>query len=242
MRRNRRGHMVAGALVFLLLLLSPWGGATIQARGDGEASPGKSAQGVTVEQVMLNMRDRVEAIRTFRGVMEAEVLLGEGPVTQEYRVWYGTGNRSRLEWTSPDGSAMTRVCDGTTTWFHVAGENKLYVQKTLEGDLVLELFEMLRDPRAHHRVTYIGTGQSGGRKTHLLKVEPRDVITNARTTWHVDGETWFLLATESDVDGIHNRVNFRNPEFNPDLDPSTFEFVPPEGVQIIDFDAIPPGS
>lgn len=239
MKKNTCVHAVAGALFSLLLLLSPYGGSEIQAKGNGEEPPARPSANVTVEEIVLNMKNSVEGIATFRGIMEAEVLLAEGPVTQEYRIWYGSGNRSRLEWTSPDGGAMTRVCDGITTWFHVAVENKLYVQKTLEGDLVLELFEMLRDPRAHHDIAYIGAGHSGGRKSHLLKVEPRNIRTNARTTWHVDGATWFLLATESDVDGIHNRVNFRDSEFNPDLDPSTFEFMPPEGVQVIDFDAIP---
>lgn len=239
-RMKKSNHAITMAkTLFLVVVLLVFAGRHCIAEEQIDRGTEVPCDGISVEEILDNMKEAVGRITTFRGLMEVEVVLQDEPLLQQYRMWYAEGDRSRLEWNDAQGSAIIKTCDGTVTWFYIEDEQKAFVQKTTAGDGVLDLFRVMRDPHRYHRFTCKGVDVIRERSVYVLALEPRDYRTNSRTAWYVDAETWFLLGTRSDTDGIINRVSFKDAEINPPLDPSIFTFVPPEGVQVIDFDTVP---
>jgi len=155
--------------------------------------------------------------------------------TAEGEAWFMHPGKMRWEYQSPDRHII--ITDGETLWIHRPGENQV-----VKGDAA----------------TYFGDGKGAGFLANFrLVTEAFDVRLEGQTEDHwrlklVPYETHYELSAiylhvnkltthieHVITENVHNDttvISFENLRFEPEMDPSLFEFTIPEGTDVIHMD------
>ncbi len=136
-----------------------------------------------------------------------------------------------------DSEDQLLVNDGTTLWRYNKLDNQVLIdyakteeQQGLFNDFLYELHDKFFGEILEER-----TDQ--GKKTYVIKLVPKTSTDSYFTfikLWVVD-KSWRITRVVY-VDYNENQTEFaiEKMEFNPTLPDSTFRFIPPEGVEVID--------
>jgi len=155
----------------------------------------------------------------------------------------GTG---RLCQRAPDRFAMrfqdpaedAVVVDGTSVWLYYPSTDprqvlKLPMQELPGGFDFHRAF--LQDPATKYEVTYEGRETVAGHPTHRLALRPRDPAAYQQAqVWIDEGEPVLRQARVTEENGSVRTVTLTGVEFGVEAPAGFFEFIPPEGAQVIE--------
>ncbi|WP_456468403.1 outer membrane lipoprotein-sorting protein [Archaeoglobus sp.] len=84
----------------------------------------------------------------------------------------------------------------------------------------------------NYNIRLLGEESVDNRECYVIEAEPKSG--GAKMRMWVDREFWYPMRTEMSIEGITTVVEYRNVSFNSGLDDNLFEYIPPEGVKIVE--------
>lgn len=132
------------------------------------------------------------------------------------------------------------VRNGDEMWFYHFKENVysyVDVSKLSTAEQASRpMLETIKGMLTNVDITYLGSGEMAGRKSHELKFTPKEgredaIFMPGDTTLSVDSETWYPLKLEIQGEDFSVKIEYSEIEFNPDFPPDIFTFEPPEGAK-----------
>jgi outer membrane lipoprotein carrier protein len=132
------------------------------------------------------------------------------------------------------------VADGSTLWAYVPSSVPDQVMKmpynmTSAGS-VDPADQFLKSPRTRFTVTASGTATVGGRPTHVVTLVPKRANNQLRSAkvWIDDSDSSIRQFDIESPSGLRRRVVITRFTANPAVAATSFRFVPPKGVKIVD--------
>jgi outer membrane lipoprotein carrier protein len=180
-----------------------------------------------------------KSIRTMRGSFEqtlrnqltGSVMTARGDFEQELP------DRISVRFTEPKGDRI--IVNGETAWLYLPSTNpgQAYKVPAAAGGGSLNLTEQfLTSPGTRFRMTSAGTATIGDRPTHAITLVPKTPIAefSQAIVW-IDDETGLIRQFEiNEPSGLIRRIRLIEAKVNAAVDPASFSFTPPKGVQVID--------
>ena len=178
-------------------------------------------------------------IKTIRGSFEQTL---RNPLTNS--VMNARGNfeqqlpdRIAVTFTDPKGDRI--VVNGTTAWLYLPSTNpgQAYKVPAAAGGGSLNLTEQfLKSPAARFTMTSGGVATIGDRATHAVNLVPKSPIAEfTRATVWIEDATGLIRQFEiTEPSGLVRRIRLIDAQVNATVDPKSFTFTPPKGVQVID--------
>lgn len=180
-----------------------------------------------------------KSIRTMRGTFEqtlrnqltGSTMTARGDFAQHFP------DRIAVLFTEPRGDRI--IVNGATAWLYLPSTNpgQAYKVPAAAGGGSLNLTEQfLTAPAARFRMASAGTARIGERPTHAVTLVPRTPIGEfSKAIVWIDDETGLIRQFEiTEPSGLIRRIRLIDARVNAAIDPRSFSFTPPKGVQVID--------
>ena len=169
--------------------------------------------------------------QTLRNPLTSSVMTARGDFEQQLP------DRISVEFTDPKGDRI--VVNGTTAWLYLPSTNpgQVYKVPAAAGGGSLNLTEQfLKAPAARFTMTSGGTATISDRPTHAVNLVPKTPIAEfTRATVWIEDATGLIRQFEiTEPSGLVRRIRLIDAQVNATVDPASFTFTPPKGVQVID--------
>ena len=184
---------------------------------------------VTAYKTIRTMRGSFE--QTLRNQLTGSVMTARGDFEQQLP------DRISVRFTDPKGDRI--VVNGTTAWLYLPSTNpgQVYKVPAAAGGGSLNLTEQfLKAPAARFTMTSVGPATVGDRATHAVTLVPKTPIPEftQATVW-IEDTTGLIRQFEiTERSGLVRRIRLLDARVNAAVDPASFSFTPPKGVQIVD--------
>jgi len=191
------------------------------------------------EAVARRVQARYDAIADLRAdfVQSTESVVmsaGPGAATEASRGRVLFSKPGRMRWTYVEPKESLVVSDGSVLWLHEKGSGqatRLPVSREYLAGAALQFLLGEGDLLAAFEVSPV----SCGAQSVELKLRPREPASYERLGLTADAETGLVTATSIvDVFGNRTRIEFENVTLDVEPPPGSFDFAPPEGVEVID--------
>lgn len=197
--------------------------------------PGRAMSAI---EVMERAQERFARYRTFSARIHKEFHWAalDRSSSREGRMYLRRPDEFRVE--MEDGSLV--VADGEAIWTYTP-RNEQAIVSPYQADLQTP-WEILMDYSGRFRPIATEQAELDGRSCHLLIMEPYAETTQVvqLKVW-IDRRRWYLRRVEQfETNGNVTTYTLRGVETDRRLDDSLFEFVVPEGTDIIDRRPAPP--
>jgi outer membrane lipoprotein carrier protein len=157
-------------------------------------------------------------------------------------------NRLSVKFTEPAGDRI--VADGTWLWVYAPSATPGQVIKMPlagnednEAAAVDFVREFTENPRARFNVSAGPADTAEGHKAHVLVLVPKKPGQYTKATVWVDDDDGIVRQFEVvDGTGSTRRIRFTKLAFNVPVDKSQFTYTPPNGVKVVDRQAMLNGS
>ena len=169
--------------------------------------------------------------QTLRNPLTSSVMTARGDFEQQLP------DRISVKFTDPKGDRI--VVNGTTAWLYLPSTNpgQVYKVPAAAGGGSLNLTEQfLKAPAARFTMTSGGTATISDRPTHAVNLVPKTPIAEfTRATVWIEDATGLIRQFEiTEPSGLVRRIRLIDAQVNATVDPASFTFTPPKGVQVID--------
>ncbi|HEV7594389.1 MAG TPA: outer membrane lipoprotein carrier protein LolA [Gemmatimonadaceae bacterium] len=163
------------------------------------------------------------------------------PLTGNTQTTKGVILRRKPNLLSIDFESGDRVAaDGSTLWFYLPSSTPGQVIKMpYSGDNAITVDpanQFLNSPRTRFTVTSAGSASLAGRATHavtLIPKRPNPAFTSAKV-WIDDNDSSIRQFDLETANGLRRHVVITSFTANPDLSKSSFRFLVPKGVKVVD--------
>jgi outer membrane lipoprotein carrier protein len=193
----------------------------------------------TADAVIDRAVNAYKSIRTMRGSFEQTL---RNPLTSSVMTARGEfqqqlPDRISVTFTDPKGDRI--VVNGTTAWLYLPSTNpgQAYKVPAAAGGGSLNLTEQfLKTPAARFTMTSGGAATIGDRATHAVTLVPKTPIAEftQATVWIDDASGLIRQFEITESSGLVRRIRLIDAHVNAAVDPASFTFTPPKGVQVID--------
>ena len=193
----------------------------------------------TPDAVIARAVSAYKSIRTLRGSFEQTL---RNPLTGSMMTARGDfeqqlPDRISVRFTEPRGDRI--IVNGETAWLYLPSTNpgQAYKVPAAAGGGSLNITEQfLTSPATRFRMTSAGTAMIGDRATHAITLAPKTPMPefSQAIVW-IDDETGLIRQFEiNEPSGLIRRIRLIEATVNAAVDPASFSFTPPKGVQVID--------
>jgi len=169
--------------------------------------------------------------QTLRNGLTGSVMTARGDFEQQLP------DRIAVRFTEPKGDRI--IVNGATAWLYLPSTNpgQAYKVPAAAGGGSLNLTDQfLTAPAARFRMTSAGTAMIGDRATHAVTLVPKTPMGefSQAIVW-IDDATGLIRQFEiTEPSGLIRRIRLTDARVNAAIDPASFTFTPPRGVQVID--------
>ncbi len=178
-------------------------------------------------------------IRTIRGSFEQTL---RNPLTNSVMTARGDFEQQlpdRISVTFSDPKGDRIVVNGTTAWLYLPSTNpgQAYKMPAAAGGGSLNLTEQfLKSPATRFTMTSAGSATIGDRATQAVTLVPKTKIAEftQATVWIDDANGLIRQFEITEPSGLVRRIRLIDARLNAAVDPKSFTFTPPKGVQVID--------
>ncbi len=188
------------------------------------------------EQVVEEFESKMSEIDGYQATMVVTTEINNQTTEMRADVWARTStNEMRQEILAPSDRAGSRVVsNGSMMWMYNAKRDRatrMEVPDTGNANMVPQVSRLVEK----YDIYSNGTVDLNGTETHKLTLVPNESaetpLSGTITMW-VDSERMFPLKMKMDFAEISSTVRYQNLTLNPEFEPGTFEFEPPEGVEV----------
>lgn len=148
-------------------------------------------------------------------------------------------NRLAIRFRQPDGGAI--ISDGTVLWIYLPSSSPGQVMKrpaTDRSSVPIDFSgQFLEAPRAKYDIAPAGTKTVEGHAAHGFKLTPKAGTSSPFTTanvWVDDDDSLIREFEVTETTGVTRHIRITSLESNPAVDRSSFTFIPPSGVKVVD--------
>lgn len=193
----------------------------------------------TAEAVIDRAVTAYKSIKTMRGTFEQSL---RNPLTGSTMTARGDfeqqlPDRISVRFTNPSGDRI--VVNGATAWLYLPSTNpgQAYKVPAAAGGGSLNITEQfLTSPATRFNMTSAGTATVSERPTHAVTLVPKTAggdFTQA-TVWIDDANGLIRQFEITEPSGLVRRIRLIDARVNATVDPKSFSFTPPKGVQVVD--------
>ena len=188
------------------------------------------------EQIVERFEERMESVDGYSATVSTSATFNNQSVRTTSKVWARTGTGAfRQEIVAPESRAGSRtVSNGTVLWTYNAEANtatRVDVPETNSSTLLPQVGRLAE----RYDIYANGTVDLNGTEAYKLTLVPNasaELSMSGTLTMWVDTETLFPRKLSMDFAELSSTVRYSNVTLNPEFEPGTFEFTPPEGVEI----------
>jgi outer membrane lipoprotein carrier protein len=209
-----------------------------------------SAGAQSVDDILTHARAAYKDVNTVRASFEQTLTSGLTGDTSLARgdMLQLRPNRLSVKFTEPAGDRI--VADGTWLWVYApsATPNQVVKMPLAGGDdnesaAVDFVREFIESPRTRFEVSPGAADTSLGHKAHILVLVPKKPGQYTKATVWIDDDDGVVRQFEVvDGTGSTRRIRFTKLAFNVPVDKSAFSYTPPNGVKVVDRQAMLNGS
>jgi outer membrane lipoprotein carrier protein len=186
----------------------------------------------TASEIVKNIQENYN--RTNDAVIEFSetVVLPLSKLTQTTSgtLYLKKGNRYRIE--TKDKIFVT---DGKTSWAYTPSTKQVVIDNFRDDKNTVSPEKFLLSVPSNYYVVLISSNVSNTDTTYTLRLTPKNDNSFIRSIKLVVGGNWTVRSAEvSDMNDAQYTYTVKDLKLNTGLPDSKFEFVPPEGAQIID--------
>ena len=133
-------------------------------------------------------------------------------------------------------SNQTIVTDGVTTWVHNRSERQVIINDFVEDESAFSLTQFLGSFSDDYRATYQGSELLDGTGHERLRLHPVDDFAAFRQVdlWIRDNDGLVTRLIAVDLNDVRMVFELSSIEVDPVLDPDSFSFQIPDGVEQVD--------
>ena len=198
-------------------------------------------KGPTVKQIYENFRKVYLSSKNFQADFEEVTYLGGRKSTAKGRLIFARPNLLRKEYFDPkDPSKLAQliILDGKTAWSYTPWLGQVTKQEMRGGKELLpgvgETFEKLLE---RYEVKLVPDEAANKKGVYKAEIRPKPELGGSKEyleVW-IDGKLWVpvQIAYHNPENKTTTIITFKNIKIDQKLDPSTFKFTPPEGVEVI---------
>lgn len=182
------------------------------------------------------IQERYETLTAFNARFQQRLTHGATKEVEERTGAIAFQQPGLIRWTTETPSPEILIVGEETVWNYIVDEETVYtydVEEVLGSKTMLRFISGQAKLDEEFLVEELGTGADGLTELLLIPREPEPSLVEA-TVW-VDPELNLLKRLLiKDFYGNENDVELSQIVLNPELDPLTFTFMPPEGVEVED--------
>jgi outer membrane lipoprotein carrier protein len=185
------------------------------------------------EELLEKVRKKYDTIADAQLKFSQRVTFGVSKIEQKTNgtLFLKKQNMYRLELND-----QTIVTNGKTVWSHSVSNNQVLIDNFKVDERSLTPERILTGAPADFSATVIGSEKSGKTDVVVLKLVPKEEgsIVKSLKLW-VDESTWLIKNVEVvDVNGKETEYMVNELHVNVGLKDSRFNYVIPEGVEVVD--------
>ena len=198
-------------------------------------SSGLSAQdlGRTVEEVTENMREAFKESTTLRATFIQTVKFGFTNIEQTFA---GTLSLRKPKKYRIESEHQTIITDGTTVWLYSPVNRQLVIDHFKENANSVSPENFLTTLPSTYYISLLAREDSSGRSLLVLRMVPKDDRSFIQSVklW-IDEKKWEVHKIQVvDANETETTYVLKNGQTNVRLDDALFDFVPPDGTEIVD--------
>lgn len=190
------------------------------------------AQAQSAGQVLQRLKKKYDTVNALRAEFTQTLSSNYGGGASAFSgVVVLKGNQYRVE-----TSTQTLVSDGKVTWIYSPAEKQVLVNTAVEDETTFSLNDFFLTYDEKYQAVSSQATRLNGQKHARLKLQPKskDSFFREVTIYVRDSDTVVTRLEVLDVNDTKMVFNLKNIQLNPSVQPSTFTFTPPQGVEIID--------
>ena len=197
---------------------------------------------LNADEIAEKMQEKQANIEDISATVHITTSMNDKVQEMEYQMIQKNPNKMRSVVVMPEEMAgQTTVSDGVTMWMYEPAANKVTIIEMPETPDASEMdySNFIGSILNESHVLMEGTDELDGRDTYILTLEPKeneslDVSLPDMKVW-VDKETWTPLKIEMGIeDEYQSVIEYRNFEVNTGISDEEFEFIIPEGAEVVD--------
>lgn len=189
--------------------------------------------GNDAEEIVEQLQKKYEGIRDAAIVFTQTIRFGVTKAEQTFRgtLYMKKGNRYRVEL-----DERTIVTDGKTVWSYSAVNNQVLIDRYKEDANSISPDKMLVNIPDTYTASFLGEENLGKRRTKIVKLLPKKTRSGIKSmkVW-IDDDQWLMRKVQI-IDVSDNETTYlvETFTFNKGLSDSTFQFIPPDGADVVD--------
>ena len=153
---------------------------------------------------------------------------------QKGKVHLRKPRQMRWEFSGPDAPIV--VSDGERIWIYTPAYQQVIETEDLNssGGGIVQLLDNLAEIDEHFEITLLEKNDGGLKKSHEIELVPKQEAPYKRVRLSVTRKKYALeRVIVVDLMDNETELSFSQVKFNLDFPDTTFQFEPPEGVQVI---------
>jgi outer membrane lipoprotein-sorting protein len=190
------------------------------------------AQSAVGEGIIKKVQAKIQSIPALTLRFSAQIPLEGDVLAEEGRISFAQGGRFRME-----SAGQILVCDGNTLWAYAPADSQVIIFTAGAGGTpFFTPQQLLFEYPDKYEVQSVENVQYRGLACHLLTMIPRDITDpiDQMKVWVDRRESLTRRLEIRDMTGASSSFSFEDIEIRQNLPDSTFQFVLPPSVKVID--------
>lgn len=188
---------------------------------------------MTVEEIVKTTQEKYESVDDFKATMITITNVQGAEERDEIDISIKKPNKSK--WVDEKRGTI-RVTNGEVLWKYDAKKSEA-IKTLLEGSGDMPDFDydqLISSLLINNDVTLVGEEKLGGMSCYVIEASPKKETYLTRQRIWIDKKYWFPVKIEIDFGDFKSSVEYTNVSINSGISDDEFEFVPPEGVKIVE--------
>jgi len=188
---------------------------------------------MTVEEIAKHTQEKYENVDDFKATMITTTNVGGAEERDEMDISVKKPNKSK--WVDKKRGTII-VTNGEVLWEYDAKKNEAIKTSVVSSENMpdLDYGQLISGLLINNDVTLIGEEKLGDMSCYVIEASPKKETYLTRQTIWVDKKYWFPIRFETDFGDFKSSVEYTNISINSGISDVEFEFVPPEGVKIVE--------
>lgn len=188
----------------------------------------------TVDSGLAELQAYLESVHSLRADFEQLMLDADRQVTQRSAGSFRLKRPGRFRWDYSEPFEQMIVADGSRLWIYDADLEQVTVRQL--GDSLANTPATLLSGAGAVADSYVLQKRFVAENIDWTELVPRAADTDFRLVRLGFAKGVLLVMDLEDSLGQTTRIQFRNIEHNPELEATVFDFVPPDGADVIGAD------
>lgn len=188
---------------------------------------------MTVEKIATHTQEKYESVDDFKATMIVTTNVQGAEERDKVDISIKKPNKFKSE---DKKRGIITVSNGKVTWVYDVKKGEA-TKASLEGSGSMPDFDygqIISSLLINNDVTLVGEDKLGGMSCYVIEASPKKETYLIRQRIWIDKKYWFPIRIETDFGDFKSSVEYTNISINSGISDDEFEFVPPEGVKIVE--------